>query len=96
MKHLKEMLSEVFTGQFWPKNWTAEILAPLAEGGELEPLYNFYLTIFLTVMVLVFERTFNRWGMSERLNTPFLFGLIMLIFVYGIFDAGTRFIYIQF
>ncbi len=96
MSHLGKMLNELFTGQFWPSNFTAQILAPLAEGGELEPLWNLYFTIILTVLTLFFEKTLNRLGMSEHLNTLFIFCLIMLIFVFGIFDAGSRFIYVQF
>ncbi len=96
LTHLKGMLSELFTGKFWPTNWTSELLAPLAEGGEQEPLFNLYLSIAMVVLALVFEKVLHRFGTSEQLNIVFLFLLIMLIAVYGIFDAGTRFIYIQF
>lgn len=81
---------------FWPQNMLHDFTAPLAVGGHQLDEFNFYSSIVLTLVFLLFERRLNTKAISEKLSIGFVTLLILLIFVFGVFDGGERFIYMQF
>lgn len=81
---------------FIPVNWLSGFIAPLAVGGHQMDEFNFYISIFITVVFLLFERKIDRLAVGEKFNSLFVVTCILLIMVFGIFNNGTRFIYMQF
>jgi alginate O-acetyltransferase complex protein AlgI len=81
---------------FLPQDWLSDFIAPLAVGGHQMDEFNFYATLFFTGMFLLFERKINAIASAEKLRVLFITGGLLLIFIFGIFNSGERFIYMQF
>jgi D-alanyl-lipoteichoic acid acyltransferase DltB (MBOAT superfamily) len=81
---------------FFPSDWLSGFIAPLAVGGHQADEFNFYISIFLMFLFLVFERRINRFALSEKINIVFISTCLLLIFLFGIFSSAERFIYMQF
>jgi alginate O-acetyltransferase complex protein AlgI len=65
-------------------------------GQDIENEFNFRLTVLLCLMFLVFERKINQFANSEKYQITFVALLLVLIAVFGMFNTGERFIYLQF
>lgn len=90
------LLSCVFSKNFFPNDWAAELLAPIAVGGHQVDQFNMAATFIFLFLTLVFERkAFNKAG-STRFMPLITFVLIMIIFLFGVIGNGQRFIYMQF
>lgn len=81
---------------FFPSDWLADFIAPLAVGGHQLDEFNFYISILIASVFLLFERKINSFALSGKLNVYFVSLCILLIFIFGIFSNGERFIYMQF
>lgn len=81
---------------FIPGNWLSDFIAPLAVGGHQMDEFNFFISIGMAVLFLLFERKINRIAASEKLNVAFVCICIVLICLFGIFNNAERFIYMQF
>ena len=80
---------------FIPGNWL-NFISPLAVGGHQMDEFNFYISIFIAILFLLFEKKINRIGTADKYNIGFIVSLILLIMVLGVFNNGARFIYMQF
>jgi alginate O-acetyltransferase complex protein AlgI len=90
-----QLITNLFS-DFTPTNWLTDFIAPLAVGGHQMDVFNLFISIFITIGFLLFERKINKTASSEKLNVLFLISSIMLILLFGIFNNGARFIYMQF
>jgi len=81
---------------FIPADFISDFIAPLAVGGHQEERFNFYISIFITSIFLLFERKINKIAINEKYNMFFVAIIFLLIFLLGIFNSGERFIYMQF
>ena len=81
---------------FIPSEWLSGFIAPLAIGGHQIDEFNFCLTILISILVLVFERRINNAATKPNINISFVTLLILLIAMFGVFNNGVRFIYMQF
>lgn len=81
---------------FFPKDYTVELLAPLAVGGQQWNFFNFYLVLGLTFGFLLFERRINAQSIRTNFSIVYSTVLLLLIFLFGIFSSGEQFIYVQF
>lgn len=81
---------------FIPTEWLSDFIAPLAIGGHQLEEFNFYISILITGIVILYERRINRIGESEKLNVGYIVACTLLIMLFGVFDSGARFIYMQF
>lgn len=91
-----QLIQKTFScSNFIPGNWL-DLISPLAVGGHQMDEFNFYISIFIAVLVLLFERKINRIGMSEKLNVIYIVMIVLLIMTLGVFNSGARFIYMQF
>ncbi|MCW3085629.1 MAG: hypothetical protein JWP12_2995 [Bacteroidetes bacterium] len=90
-----QLIKNLFT-DFLPSGYLKDVLAPLAVGGHQLDEFNFYSTIVMLVLFLGLERRLNRIATSEKINVIFVTACVLLIFVFGIFNNGERFIYMQF
>lgn len=92
----KVMFAEIFTGQFLPTHLFHEFISPLASGGDQQAIFNLLVTVVLAICATFGERFLNNQLLKPRLNVIGFSFLVILILTFGIFDAGQRFIYIQF
>jgi alginate O-acetyltransferase complex protein AlgI len=81
---------------FIPARWLQDFTAPLAVGGHQADEFNFYISIVLVLVFLLFEKRIRHVALSEKFNTWYTVICILLIFIFGIFSSGERFIYMQF
>jgi alginate O-acetyltransferase complex protein AlgI len=81
---------------FLPSHWMPEFIAPLAVGGHQINIFNFSISILFIVFTLLFERRIFKWATGNYFNPYYFIVMLLLIFVFGIFNQGERFIYMQF
>jgi hypothetical protein len=81
---------------FIPSEWLSGFIAPLATGGHQIDGFNFCITNLICILVLVFERRINNAASKSNFNISFVTLLILLITMFGVFNNGVRFIYMQF
>jgi D-alanyl-lipoteichoic acid acyltransferase DltB (MBOAT superfamily) len=79
-----------------PNDWLAEFLAPLAIGGHQADEFNFYISILLMLVFLIFERSITNRALSSMASIGYISILLLLIFIFGVFNSGEQFIYMQF
>ncbi|MCD6067150.1 MAG: hypothetical protein K0S33_1976 [Bacteroidetes bacterium] len=84
------------TRHFFPEDYVAEVLAPLAVGGQQADLFNLYLTAFFAASFLVMEKRMNVLSEKKTFSIPYAVTLCLLILLFGVFAGGEQFIYIQF
>ncbi len=89
--HLHKLLTD-----FMPNNWEAEVIAPLAVGGQQAEYFNLSTTLTLVLTYLIFEKRIEAFSLSAKINWAYLFVAVLLIVLFGVFNAGERFIYMQF
>ena len=90
-----ELIQNMFTG-FWPVNWHAEVLAPLVGGGNPVDEFNAGIAVVLVVFILLFEKRVERHCKSDNFKLLLTVIMLLLIIVFGVYDSGQRFIYMQF
>jgi alginate O-acetyltransferase complex protein AlgI len=84
------------TDHFLPEEYTAELLAPLAVGGQQADFFNFWTTIALAFTFLLMEKQMNIRGTRKKFSIAYIVGLLLLICLFGVFAGGEQFIYVQF
>jgi len=90
------LLERTFTFSFFPKNWTIDFWAPLIGGGSQEHLFNIYCTFIIFILFIIFEKTIYQKAISKKINILVWLILFLVFFVFGIFESGEEFIYLQF
>lgn len=91
----QQHLKNIFT-QFFPNDWTADVMAPIAVGGQQAEYFNLIVTLTLCTAFLLFERKIESISRKEELNLKYVFISLILITLFGVFNSGERFIYMQF
>jgi len=92
-----KLTTDIFSlNTFWPHNWLAGFVAVIAKGGELNDLFNCALAALLVLLFLLFEARLNAIANSDKFNVSWLFSLLLLIAVLGVFSDGEQFIYARF
>ena len=89
------LIKNVFT-RFIPGDFISDFIAPLAVGGHQEERFNFYSSILFSVLFLLFERKINKIAINSKYSVGFIVCSVLLLFIFGIFTSGERFIYMQF
>jgi len=84
------------TENFIPSEWLRLFFAPLASGGSQQDYFNLSVTILLSVLFLLFERKIYGIFSQNKINYVACFVLLLLLFTWGVFANGERFIYMQF
>jgi alginate O-acetyltransferase complex protein AlgI len=83
-------------GNFLPAEWLRLFFAPLASGGTQQDYFNLSVTIILALGFLLFERKIFNLFSGKKINYIACFVLVILLFTWGVFSNGERFIYMQF
>lgn len=83
-------------GNFIPSEWLRLFFAPLASGGTQQDYFNLSVTIVLTLLFLLYERKIFNVFSANRINYAAWFVVLILLFSWGVFSSGERFIYMQF
>jgi alginate O-acetyltransferase complex protein AlgI len=92
-----ELVVSIFASpHFLPSNWLAEFIAPLAVGGHQIELFNLLLSLFFALVFVFSEAKIIQLFHSDKLKPLGLFVLIFLIVLFGVFNGGSQFIYVQF
>jgi len=86
----------LLTGNFLPENWLAGFFAPLASGGSQHDYFNLGVSLALCFLFLLFERKLHGIFSQSKINFAAWFILLALLFTWGVFESGERFIYMQF
>lgn len=84
------------TGNFLPAEWLRLFFAPLASGGTQQDYFNLSVTVILCLLFLLFEKKIFSIFSANNINYKAWFLFILLIFTWGVFSSGERFIYMQF
>jgi len=84
------------TGNFLPVEWLRLFFAPLASGGTQQDYFNLSVTVILCVLFLLFERKIFNTFSQNKISYKAWFLFTLLLFVWGVFSNGERFIYMQF
>ena len=90
-----QLIENIFSN-FIPQDWLFEFINPLVLGGNQMDVFNFFISIFIIFLVLLFERKINRVAISEKFSTWFVVICILSIMLFGVFNSGAQFIYMQF
>ncbi len=89
------VLKTLFT-HFLPANWYADVFAPLAVGGQQTEYFNFIFSLLLAFLYLLCERKTEQWVKSDKHHLLYYFVVGLVLMLFGVFNAGERFIYMQF
>lgn len=81
---------------FFPDDWRFNFLYKLTISGDLEDLFNFFITLLLPTVFLIYEQKINRMATSESLKVPFIVVSVIVILLFGVFVENEHFIYNQF
>lgn len=87
---------QLFTVENWKFDWSVDFIAIIGNGGYLEQQLNLVITFTFVFIFLFFEK---KWEALSRRNKPSIVYwvlLIIFIFLFGNFNAGSEFIYMQF
>lgn len=95
MERAMQLIKNVFTN-FIPRDWLSEFIAPIAVGGHQIEQFNILISILIPTFVLLFERKLDLFGRDNKFRLAFVVTCVLLIMVFGIFNSGSRFIYMQF
>lgn len=95
MDRAVQLIKNVFS-DFIPNDWLSEFIAPIAVGGHQIEQFNILISLLLPIMYLLFERKIDLLGTDKKLNVSFVVMTVLFIMVFGVFNSGSRFIYMQF
>lgn len=90
-----QLIKNIFSN-FMPSDWLSEFIAPIAVGGHQIEQFNIFISVFILSLVLLFERKIDLLGRDKNLRVSFIVTCVLLIMVFGVFNNGSRFIYMQF
>ncbi|MDD5571923.1 MAG: MBOAT family protein, partial [Bacteroidales bacterium] len=92
-----KIIGEIFNlNNFIPQNYLLQFINPLAIGGHLEVMFNFYMLILLIVIYFIFESKLQKIILLSKNKYFIMFLFLMLILLFGIFNDNAYFIYNKF
>jgi D-alanyl-lipoteichoic acid acyltransferase DltB (MBOAT superfamily) len=65
-------------------------------GQNIENEFNLRLSILLCLLFLIYEKKITQYAFSTKYNIYYVVAMIVFITVFGMFNLGERFIYLQF
>ncbi len=89
-------LNNIFNADGWNFDWNMHVIAILGNGGYLEQQFQLIVVSILVFSFLIFEKSLQKKAKSNAISIAFLSILAILIFVFGNFNDGSDFIYMQF
>lgn len=81
---------------FMPSDWLTHFVAPLANGGHQIEQFNLIMLLLIPVCFLLFERKIETVAADKNYRIGFVIACILLLMLFGEFNQGSRFIYIQY
>ena len=89
-------ISNIISFDSWHFEWYEDVIAILGNGGYLEQQFHLGLIVGLVLTFLLIEKRFEYFAKSYKTSILFLSILSILVFVFGNFNDGAEFIYMQF
>lgn len=65
-------------------------------GQDIENEFNFRLALLLSIVFLILEKRFMKYADSAKYHIVYVALMLVLLAVFGMFNTGERFIYLQF
>ena len=94
---LKIKCAQVFSfTKFFPQQLDTDFYAPLAQGWHQQEQFNFISVMALSILYLVFEKKLIKIADKNDFQFLFTFMLIIALILFGAFNSGQQFIYMQF
>lgn len=84
------------TTLLFPKDWTVDFWAILADGGHLLQQYNILESFLLFALFFAAEPFWERTVKSARTSITFFVTILFVLIFFGYFHLGEEFIYVQF
>ncbi len=92
-----QFIQSIFSIQnFIPTNWYLDFFSKLATGGDQKHFFNLAITILLSCVFIVFEKSIFKNSVSEKLNIRSIIILFLTLSLFGAFTVQEQFIYNQF
>ena len=95
-ENIKTYISQIIDIQQWNIKWSEDVIAILGNGGYIEQKFNLTIITILVITFLIFERKLEGISKSTHPSIIYYTTVVLLIFLFGNFNAGTEFIYMQF
>ena len=89
-------LKQIFSAENWSFIWTSDVIAILGNGGYLEQQFRLLLLGSLVLLFFLFEKRLEFVSRLEKASVFYIVIITLGIFLFGNFNAGTDFIYMQF
>ena len=87
---------QIFNYESWSFNWESDVFAVLGNGWYLEQQFELGMILILIFLFLLFEKALEKASKSTNLSITFISILTLLCFLFGSFNDGAEFIYMQF
>ncbi len=92
----KKLVQQLTDPVNWDFNWAEDVIAILGNGGYLEQQFNLAIVLLCITSFLIFEHKLENLSKLDKPSITYYSVIILLIFMLGNFNAGTKFIYMQF
>ena len=89
-------LKQIFSAENWSFIWTSDVIAILGNGGYLEQQFRLLLLGSLVLLFLMIKKRLEFVSRLEKASVFYIVIITLGIFLFGNFNAGTDFIYMQF
>lgn len=94
---LKIKCAQLFSvSKFWPQQFDTDFYAPLAQGWHQQEQFNFIAVLVLSILYLIIENKLIQTAEKKEFQFVFTFTLIIILLLFGAFNSGQQFIYMQF
>lgn len=92
----KKLVQQLIEPINWNFKWPEDVIAILGNGGYLEQQFNLSIVLLLISVFLLFEHKLENLSKLNKPSIIYYTVIILLIFIFGNFNAGSEFIYMQF
>lgn len=89
-------LKQIFNLDNWALDWSIDFIAIIGNGGYLEQQLNLAITFSFLFLFLLFEKKWEGYSRQNKPSIIYWVTILIFIFLFGNFNAGSEFIYMQF
>lgn len=96
LSNSKKLVHQLIDTSNWSFQWPEDVIAILGSGGYLEQQFNLALVLAFSFVFLCLESKLQRLSTNTQPSIIYYCSIILIIFVFGNFNSGSQFIYMQF
>ncbi len=90
------IIEAIYKGKGFIPYYSHEFSAPFADGDKKEDYLNLQITLSFLFLFLFTESKLNKFIKSNKFSIVLILIILILTFMFGVFDRAERFIYLQF